>query len=67
VKARHIILNGVKDHLIPHLSGKNIFRDMWEDMNLLYHSKNENHKMVLREKLKDIEMRGSNTVTSYLT
>ena len=30
VKARRIILDGAKDHLIPHLSGKSLARDMWE-------------------------------------
>jgi hypothetical protein len=52
VKARKIILDGVKDHLIPHLSGKNSARDMWEALKSLFQSKNENRKMVLREKLK---------------
>jgi hypothetical protein len=28
VKARRIILDGEKDHLIPHLSGKTTARDM---------------------------------------
>jgi hypothetical protein len=67
VKSRHIILDGVKDHLIPHLSGKKTARDMWEALKSLFQRKNENHKMVLREKLRDTKMTGSDTVTSYLT
>jgi hypothetical protein len=57
----------VKDHLIPHLSGKTTARDMWEALKGLFQSKNENHKMVLREKLRDTKMTGSDTVTTYLT
>jgi hypothetical protein len=67
VKARRIILDGVKDHLIPHLSGKTTTRDMWEALKGLFQSKNENRKMVLREKLIDTKMTGSDTVTTYLT
>jgi hypothetical protein len=48
VKSRRIILGGVKDHLIPHLSRKNSARDMWEALKSLFQSKNENRKMVLR-------------------
>jgi len=40
---------------------------MWEALESLFQSKNENYKMVLREKLGDTEMIGSDTVTSYLT
>jgi hypothetical protein len=57
----------VKDHLIPHLSGKTTARDMWEALKSLFQSKNENRKMVLREKLRDTKMTGSDTVTTYLT
>jgi hypothetical protein len=36
VKARRIILDGVKDHFIPHLSGKTTARDMWEALKSLF-------------------------------
>jgi hypothetical protein len=42
-------------------------RDMWEALKSLFQSKNENRKMVLREKLRDTKMTGSNIVTTYLT
>jgi hypothetical protein len=67
VKARRIILDGVKDHLIPHLSGKNSARDMWEALKISFQSKNENYKMILREKLREAKMTGSDTTTTYLT
>jgi hypothetical protein len=40
VKARRIIVDGVKDHIIPHLSGKKIAKDMWEALVKLYQSDN---------------------------
>jgi hypothetical protein len=67
VKAKRIILDGVKDHLIPHLSRKTTSRDMWEALKSLFQSKNENCKMVLREKLRDTKMTGSDMVMTYLT
>jgi hypothetical protein len=40
---------------------------MWEVLKSLFQSKNENHKMVLREKLKDMKMTGLETMMTYLT
>jgi hypothetical protein len=67
VKSMCIILYGVKDHLISHLSRKKTTWDMWEALKSLFQSKNENHIMVLREKLRDTKMTRSDTVKSYLT
>jgi predicted mannosyl-3-phosphoglycerate phosphatase (HAD superfamily) len=62
---RLIILDGVKDDLIPHLTGKTTSRYMWEALEILFQNKNENRKMVLREKLKEIRMTTSENVTIY--
>jgi hypothetical protein len=50
VKARRIILDAVKDHLIPHLSEKKSTRDMFVALTNLFQSSNSNRKMVLKEK-----------------
>ena len=42
IKARHIILDAVKDHVIPHLSGKDRAFKMWHALTILYESSNEN-------------------------
>ena len=67
VKAMRIILDGVKDHLILQLLGKYTAWEMMEVLKGLFQSKNENHKMLLREKLWDTKMTNTNTVTTYLT
>ena len=41
-RAMLIILDGVKDHIVPHLSGKNTTLEMWKTLESLYQSKNEN-------------------------
>jgi hypothetical protein len=46
-KARSLILDGIKDHVIPHLSRKTTAKDMWKALSDLYQPKNENRVMVL--------------------
>jgi DNA gyrase/topoisomerase IV subunit A len=67
IKATRIILDAIKDHLIPHLTGKANAYEMWESLTKLYQSTNENRKMVLREKLKSIKMTKAENVITYLT
>ena len=50
IKARQIILDVVKDHVIPHLPGKDRAFKMWDALTSLYESSNENQKMVTRQK-----------------
>jgi hypothetical protein len=49
VKAKRILVDGVKDHIIPHFSGKKTTKDMWEALVKLYQSENQSRKMLLRE------------------
>ena len=41
-RAMLIIMDGVKDHIVPHLSGKTTTIEMWTILESLYQSKNEN-------------------------
>jgi hypothetical protein len=67
VKAKRLILDAVKDHLILHISGKKNAYEMWVSLTKLYQSSNENRKMVLREKLRNMKMTETEKVSSYLT
>ena len=67
MKAMRIILDRVKDHLILHLCGKDTAWEMMEALKGLFQSKNENRKMLLREKVGDMKMTNSDIVTTYLT
>ena len=67
VKARRTILDAVKDHIIPHIGQLARAFEMWDSLTKTYQSSNENRKMVLREKLKCIQMGKNDTVTFYLT
>ena len=66
-KAQRIILDGVKDHLIPHLTNKKIAKEMLDTFTELFEAKNENRKMALKDKLHYIKMKNDEGVASYLT
>ena len=66
-KAQRIILDGVKDHLIPHLAKRKIAKEMWDTLQNLFEAKNENRKMALRDKLHSIKMEKGDSVSVYLT
>ena len=64
IKARRIILDAVKDHLILDISSKTRAYQMWDALTSLFQSSNENRKMVLKEKLKSIKMAKGEVVVS---
>jgi hypothetical protein len=66
VKAKRMILDAIKDHLIPHLSENKTTKEMFDALVSLYQSENIERKKILQNKLISIEMTGSNTVTNYL-
>ena len=67
IKAQKILFDSIKDHVIPFISGKKYVFNMWASLCTLYQSKNQNRKMVLREKLRNTKMMETDTVTTYLT
>ena len=66
-KDQRILLDAIKDHVIPHISRKSNAYEMWDALTKLYQSSNENRKMVLREKLKSIKMVKDEEMVTYLT
>jgi 2-phosphoglycerate kinase len=66
-KAMWMILDSVRDHLVPHLSEKKSANAMFSTLTNMFRSNNENRKMVLRDRLKNTKMSKTDSVTSYLT
>jgi hypothetical protein len=66
-KAHKIILDGVRDHLIPNLDEEKKIKDMWDALKNFYEEKNENKKMALRDKLHSTRMVKGESVAPYLT
>jgi hypothetical protein len=65
-KAERTICDIVRDHIIPHLMGKDCAYKMWASLCKLYESSNENRKMVLLDRLRGIRMLKDESVTSFL-
>jgi hypothetical protein len=59
VRAKRIIADSIKDHLIPHVSSLKIPKQMFDGLSRLYEGKNINWKMTLRTQLKSMKMQSS--------
>lgn len=66
-KARRIILEGVRDHIIPHLHGKKTTLEMWKAILDLYQGSNDVKKLALKEKLRSIWMSKVEPIIIYLS
>jgi hypothetical protein len=65
-KAKRTISDAVRDHIIPHLTGKAHAYEMWSSLCKLYESSNENRKMVFHDRLRGICILKDESVTSFL-
>jgi hypothetical protein len=65
-KAKRIVLDSVKDHLIPHTSELQTARKMYEALSRLYESKDISQNLSLRNQLRNMKMENSESVSSYL-
>jgi hypothetical protein len=66
IRAQRVILDVLKDHLIPFCSEKLMVREMFNALVGLFQSDNMNTKMILRNKLRSVQMSKSYNVPSYL-
>jgi hypothetical protein len=65
IKAKRIIADSIKDHLIPQVSSKNTAKDMFDALTKMYEGKNINWKMNWRTQLKNTKMQKGETVQDY--
>jgi hypothetical protein len=56
IKAKRIIVDSIKDHLIPQVSSKNTPKYMFDDLTKMYEGNNINRKMKLRIQLKNTKI-----------
>jgi hypothetical protein len=52
--AKRTICDAMRDHIIPHLTGKDFAYEMWAPLCKLYQSSDQNRKMVLQERVRSI-------------
>ena len=67
IKAKRIIADSIKDHLIPHVSSLKTSKEMFDALSRLYKGKNINRKMTLRTQLERVKMQDSESIQSYFT
>jgi hypothetical protein len=61
-----VILEAIKDHLIPHVAEKTRSKEMYDALVSLFQSDNMSRKMILKTKLGECRMFSSDNVTNYL-
>jgi hypothetical protein len=67
VRAKRIIADSIKDHLIPQVSSKNTPKEMFDALTRMYEGRNSNWKMSLRTQLKNTKMQKGETVHDYFS
>jgi hypothetical protein len=66
IKLERVLLESVKDHLIPPLTMKTTEKYMFYSLVCLFQRKNMNMKMILSNKLISVQMSKSDNVTNHL-
>ena len=62
-KVRRIILEGVQDHIVSNLHGKESPSAMWQALANLFHSSSDHRKLALEGKLRNIKMQKNDTIS----
>ena len=63
--AKRIIVDSIKDHLIPQVSSLKKSKAMFDALTKLFEWKNINRKMTLRNQLKNVKIQNVETIQSY--
>ena len=67
VKARQIILEGVRDHIVSNLHGKKSMYAMWKTLTDLYQNSSDQRKLPLKDKLCKIKLEKGEMIPKYVT
>jgi hypothetical protein len=65
VKAKRILIDTIKDHMIPKVSKLKTLKEMFDSLTILYESKNTSQNLTLRNQLRNMTMNKSETITNY--
>ena len=67
IRAKRIIADSIKDHLIPYVSSKKTPKEMFDALTRLYEGKNINRKINLRTQLKNTRMQKGEMIQEYFS
>ena len=62
-----ILLDGVRDHIVSSLYGKETPYAMWKALIDLFQSSSDHRKLALKDNLRKIKMENGETIHKYLT
>ena len=65
-KAKRILIDSIKDHLIPHVAELKAAKELYDALVGLFQSDNASTKLALRHQLRSIMMSRSDSIVSYL-
>jgi len=65
-KAKCIILDGVKDHVVSHIAEKDTANEMWEALKQLYQHTSVQRKMLLEYQLRSYQMQKREQIDVFL-
>jgi hypothetical protein len=66
-KARRILLEGVRDHIVSSIHGKSTPHEMWKALIDLFQNSSNHRKLALKDKLRKIKIEKGDTIPKYLT
>ena len=64
-KAKCMIMDGMKDHVIPHIAEKDT-REMWEALTTLYEGTSVQRNMLLESQLRQFQMQKGEEINPFL-
>jgi hypothetical protein len=67
IRAKRIIADSIKDHLIPYVSSKKTLKEMFDSLRRIYEGNNINRKMNLRTQLKNKRMQKGELIQDYFS
>lgn len=65
VKARKILIDSVKDHLVPHISKLKTAKAMFDALRKLFENSNTNRALALRQQLNHVKITRADSIASY--
>eukprot|EP00253_Pinus_taeda_P036303 PITA_36303 len=65
-KERRILLEGVRDHIVSSLHGKENLFSMWKTLKDLYQNSSDQRKLALKDKLQKIKCEKGDTISTYM-
>ena len=64
--AKQLIMDGVKDHLVPHIAEKKTVNEMWQALTYLYVGKSVQRKMLLETHMQSFMMTKGEDMEQFL-